>query len=386
MIKKKIVIVMVLLLASALLPLPGSTSMIAQANEGGFTRIDGEIRGYPYSLFRPNNWNGDLVLLVHGSLPEFYDFHFEKLAPELAAQGFGVGFTSMGQETGSGEGAALKEVTLNTRLVQAQFTAQFEAPNRTYLYGFSRGATNITQLLETSPVHYDGVFSVCGGNGGAQVAWNYFLNARVLFDYYFPAVIPGDPLNSTVSDLDGFFMLVPDIIAAIVTNPNAAIEMAGVDQYALVYSDFNELIGGIVESLAIPITSVNALIHDIGGNPFDNTGTTYTGSSNDAALNAGVARFTADQRATNYLRTWGKPNGSIGGTPYLVLHTSGDSIVHERFHNDYYQSLVQSTGNIDYFLRRVVDRTGHCTFSNEELAAHFSDLVNWVETGVKPSP
>jgi hypothetical protein len=32
------------------------------------------------------------------------------------------------------------------------------------------------------------------------------------------------------------------------------------------------------------------------------------------------------------------------------------------------------------------DRFGNCTFSNEELASHFSELVNWVETGVRQNP
>jgi hypothetical protein len=39
---------------------------IPQANGGNFTRIDSEVQGYPYSLFKPEEWNGDLVLLVHG--------------------------------------------------------------------------------------------------------------------------------------------------------------------------------------------------------------------------------------------------------------------------------------------------------------------------------
>lgn len=122
------------------------------------------------------------------------------------------------------------------------------------------------------------------------------------------------------------------------------------------------------------------------GNPFDNLETTYTGSRDDEALNAGVARIGADPHARNYLRTWYEPDGSINGTPFLALHTSRDPIVRERANNDKYESLVESTGNGEFFLRRVVDRFGNCTFSAEELASHFSDLVDWVETGVKPSP
>jgi pimeloyl-ACP methyl ester carboxylesterase len=384
--KRKLVILFVLIGLILVLPLAGNRSGIALADEAEYTRIDGEIRGYPYTLIRPDNWNGDLVLLVHGSIPEFYDFRFEVLAPELASLGFGVGFTTLMDNSGQELGEPLKEVTLNTRIVQAQFTANFGQPARTYLYGFSRGAVNMIHLVETSPELYDGVFSVCGSNGGPQMAWDYFLHARVLFDYYFPGVLPGEPLDTPYRSLDGFFETVPLMVQAILANPAAAIDMAAVYQFDLQYNDFPELLNGIIESQAIPITTINILIENIGGNPFDNIQTVYTGSSDDAALNIGVARFSSDRRAKNYFSTWGEPSGRLGSTPFLALHTSRDSIVPERLNNDNYQTLVEGSGYGEFFLRRVIDRRGHCTIDNAELAEHFADLVSWVETGVRPNP
>jgi hypothetical protein len=70
----------------------------------------------------------------------------------------------------------------------------------------------------------------------------------------------------------------------------------------------------------------------------------------------------------------------------LALHTSRDPIVPDHFHNEKYQQWVESTGNGEYFLRRVIDRSGHCFFSNEELMRNFLDLVGWVETDVRPDP
>jgi predicted esterase len=373
-----LVVMLVLLLTSVSATLP------AQSSTGDFYRVNGEIRGHPYSLYLPDDWNGDLVLLVHGTLPDWVQYNFEALAPELVSLGYGVGYSLLagGREA---EGTALKEITINTRIVQAQFTAEFGKPNRTYLFGFSRGATNITNLVESSSVRYDGVLSVCGGNAGSKVALDYLFTARVLFDYYFPGVLPDEPMTSN-ADLDSYADdILPDIIDAILARPDLAMDMADVDQYKLPYVDFPDLIGGIVWSLAIPVTDASTLVASAGGNFFDNMDVVYTGSTDDKALNAGIARFQAEPRAKNYFQTWGQPSGKINATPFLALHTSRDPIVPDHFHNEKYQQLVESTGNGEYFLRRVIDRSGHCFFSNEELMHNFLDLVGWVETGVRPS-
>ena len=55
----------------------------ARAAEHGETRIDGDIAGTAYTLLRPEAWNGDLVLMVHGSIPA----EFELLALLMASPG-----------------------------------------------------------------------------------------------------------------------------------------------------------------------------------------------------------------------------------------------------------------------------------------------------------
>jgi len=364
-------------ISAFLLVLSSGHAVYATGND--FTRADGEISGASFSLFRPENWNGDLVLLVHGSIPG----EFEALASELVAGGFGVAFTAL--PPGSGEGSALKDITIATRVVEAQFTSHFGPPGQTYLFGFSRGGHNMSQLLETSPAKYSGMLSICGGNGGTQLQWDYFFTARILFDYYFPGVLPGTPERMPPLDLDTFLgTIAPDVITAISLNPLAAIEMASVDQYDLRYNDLEELVSGIVQSLAIHSIGVNDLLSAANGNPFDNTRINYTGTGDDVALNAGIVRLRADQPARQYLRVWYEPNGSVGSTPVLLLHTSRDPIVPESANNDKYEALVQSTGNEDFLVRRVVDRFGHCTFSPAEIASSFTDLIAWVEAGIRP--
>ena len=358
-----------------------SSGQAVYANGSPFTRVDGEIAGTPFSLLKPVEWNKDLVLLVHGSITQ----EFEELASQLVSEGFGVAFSTL--RTGSGDGSALKEITIATRAVEAQFTSHFGNPDHTYLFGFSRGAHNMTQLLETSPARYSGMLSICGGNGGPQLQWDYFFTARILFDYYFPGVLPGSPDRMPAMDLDAFFGTVAqDVINAILLNPLAATEMASVDQYDLRYNNFEELASGIFQSLAIHSIGVNDLLRAAKGMPFDNTLVNYTGTGDDIALNAGIARLRANQPARQYLRVWYEPNGSIGSTPVLLLHTSRDPVVPELANNDKYEALIRSTGNENSLVRRVVDRFGHCMFSPAEIATGFAELVAWVEAGKKPLP
>jgi len=356
-------------------------SVDGRAAGHGETRIDGEIAGTPYTLLQPDTWNGDLVLLVHGSIPN----DFEALAPGFTAQGYGVAFVTLTNIVGDGDDDAYREVTLATRKVQAKFTARFGQPNRTYLFGFSRGAHNMTRLVETSSARYDGMLSICGANGGTQQQLDYFFTARVLFDYYFPGVLPGSPLEMPPLDFNGFFSTVaPLVINAVLQNPLAAAEMAAVDQYGLQYNDFGELVSGILQSLIIHSVTVNGTLDAARGNPFDNSATGYTGTSNDAALNAGIARLVADPQARAYAATWYEPSGSIGGTPVILLHTSRDPIVPDSPGNDKYEALVEASGNGDFLLRRTIDRFGHCEVTPDEIFGSFAELVGWAETGVRP--
>ena len=373
--------------ASILVVLAAALTLAPRGDAGaapqGAIRIDGEMAGTEYVLVRPEAWNGDLVLLVHGSIPD----DFEALAPGLVAQGFAVAFVTLTPSVGDGDGDAYRKVPIATQQARARFVARFGPPDKTYLFGFSRGAHNMTRMLDTSPDRYDGMLSICGANGGTQQQLDYFFNARVLFDYHFPGVLPGSALQMPELDLSGFLgTIAPLVLEAIARDPGAAVELAAVDQYSLAYQSFDELALGILQSLLIHSISINGIIDAMHGNPFENRTTVYAGTSDDDALNAGIARLAADPQARRYAANWHEPDGSIGGTPVILLHTSRDPIVPEPANNDRYASLVEEGGQGEFLLRRVVDRFGHCSFTPEEIFGSFADLVTWAETGWRPDP
>ena len=111
---------------------------------------------------------------------------------------------------------------------------------------------------------------------------------------------------------------------------------------------------------------------------FDNTSTDYTGSSDDAALNAGMGRYSSTTDARNYLDHWYQPAGKIS-LPILTLHTTRDPVV--PLSNEHvYKQIVTDAGREDLLMQYEVDRFGHCAFTTEEMLAAFQDLVNWSES------
>jgi fermentation-respiration switch protein FrsA (DUF1100 family) len=117
------------------------------------------------------------------------------------------------------------------------------------------------------------------------------------------------------------------------------------------------------------------------GAPLDNWDTWYSGTSNDAALNAGVARFQMPSNARTYLQHYYAPNGQLE-IPVLTLHNTRDMIV-PLGHEESYQQLVASAGCSDMLRQRTIERMDHA-FTTEETLSAFEELVAWCESLHQP--
>jgi hypothetical protein len=111
----------------------------------------------------------------------------------------------------------------------------------------------------------------------------------------------------------------------------------------------------------------------LGGQPYDNTTRVYQGSSDDAALNAGIARFAADPGARAALARF-ETTGQVSD-PIVTLHTSGDPIVPVA-HQGLYAAKVEAAGAGALLDEDAVGRYGHCTFEQGELLSAFGTLVD----------
>jgi pimeloyl-ACP methyl ester carboxylesterase len=352
--------------------------------------VSGEIGpGAQYALHVPAEWNGDLILFLHGYAPTAWPValpdadpnwgaRYAAIRDNALARGYAFGWSS-----NSENGLALRDAMIRTRQLKGLFVASFGRPQHTYLWGFSMGGAAALHLAEQNPQLVDGVLSECGVVLGFAPIIDQRFNLRVLFDYFYPGVIPG-PATAFPADV-AWATVQPGVIAAILANPAAAMELAAVDQVRLEYNDdFGELVQHIVTSLLF--SSAWWWTGDIwartNGHPFfDNSTLWYTGSSDDAALNAGVARFTAHPSAVNEIAHWYSPSGHLN-VPVLMMHTQRDQQVPIR-HVLTFADLVAAAGSGDLLVQRIQDRFGHCAFTEAEEVAAMEDLATWVRTGVR---
>jgi len=348
--------------------------------------------GAAFAMFVPTEWNGRLVLYAHGfvdpaapiALPDVLPADIApwviELRETLLGAGFAVAYSSYAEN-----GWAVKDGFERTHELRAIFIDRFGTPTHVYVIGRSLGALITMMLAEKRAEFYQGALPLCGPVGGGVLEANYIGNVRVLFDFFFPDVIPGDAVNVPPLDFSPNSPLVLSIIAAIVANPEAAIALASVDQIELPWTTFPELINSIVRSLGYNIRGTNDVLARTGGaSPFGNTDTRYSGLGRfDRVLNDGVDRFEADEEGIEFLERFYQPRGKLT-IPVLTLHTTLDPDV-PFFHEAALAHIVRRAGRSKWLVQESMQRYGHCNFTPAEVTESFLRLVDWAEKGVKPA-
>ncbi len=364
-----------------------SLFLLASLNVSAASQIvQGEIKGAPYQIEIPETWNGDLVMLQHGfvfpgpglTLPPADHAYFDPLSTELAARGYAVAYSAFRTN-----GWAIQEGAKDTSALAKHFDEAFGPAENTYLIGYSMGTQIGDMLVRKGPQkdRFAGHLAVCASLGGATLLTNYSNDGWVLFDYFFPGVLPGEPITT---GFDFFGIWFSEILPAIQANPVAATEYASV--MGIPWNSPPERDFAVLLSLIIIGDGMLGIQDSAKGNFFDNQFTVYSGSSDDMALNEGVARYEADPRAQEYLRRYYDPTGSLGHTRVLHLHETRDPIVNLQLHVSAYHQVLEAAGESGQYVLRTKDQSNHCGFSNDEILASFDDLVEWVETGVAPTP
>jgi len=353
----------------------------------GPVHIEGKIGpGALYALDVPEEWNGDLVLYAHGYVPPMLPVELQDVSGEPAENefrdalldlGYGVAYSSYSEN-----GYAVKDGLTRTRQLRGLFASRVGKPDRTYVVGKSLGGLIGLMAAEKHPGLFDGALPMCGLVGGGPMEIDYIYDVRVLFDHFYPGVLPGNAVDVPAGTNP--FAYVGPVLAAIGANPLAAFDLAAVDQVDLPYSNPAELVESILNALFFNLAATADLHDRTGGGFFDNSSTVYTGSSNDAALNDGVDRFEGTPRGRNYLENWYLPKGDLK-IPVLTLHTDMDPVV-PLFHEPAYAGIVAAAGRSDLLVQRTISTYGHCAFTLDEQVDAFEDLVAWAENGVVPTP
>lgn len=243
--------------------------------------------------------------------------------------------------------------------------------------------------METYSDTFDGGLALCGPLRIYYRAVPEGADFRVVLDYFFPEVLPGDAMN--VPEDAWRYWKTPgpgpsqgyccDILDAIEGRPWRAGQLFNVTKVCTDQENPDSKPDSATLQLSCSIHATNDMLDTLGGNPYDNQSTWYQGSRCDWCLNLGVDRFAADPEAVDEIRRFDS-TGDIE-VPLVTLHTTCDPLVSFR-HELIYWHLAQSQGNTDKLLVLPIQRHGHCTFEVRELLLAFAALVYQVEGRLPP--
>jgi len=373
--------------------LPNSEDIVTNTTSG--CEFGTQHSGANYQICLPTSppqppWNGDLVVYAHGYVsidkplvPQDDKVGGIPISQIITGMGFAFATTSYYKNGLVEPKRGIKDLR---KLVKI-FRKKHGAPNRTYLVGVSEGGLITTLAIEKRPDEneeeenvFNGGLALCGPIGDFREQINYFGNFRVVFDFFFPGVIPGSPVNIPQAVMEAWDDPNPvnnlqlAIIAAISANQQKTAQLLAVTDAAFDPGDLATIGNTVLGILFYNILGTNDAIATLGGQPFDNQQTMYSRSFDDEALNNGIQRFSADPAAINrsesHYQTSGQPT-----VPLFTMHTDLDEIV-PSFHETLYRLKVIQTGSTALHTNiPEINRYGHCNFELAELLNAFGQLI-----------
>jgi pimeloyl-ACP methyl ester carboxylesterase len=332
-----------------------------------------------------SGWNGDLVVWAHGYRRVTEGLAFQDLelsdGTNLAVIAQSLGFAFVATTYRQNGLTVLEGLDDIRELVVAFRVLMGRAPVHTYMAGASAGGLVTTLLIERTPELFSGGLALCAPAGDFLKEFEYIGDFRLLFDVYFPGVLPGNGIrisDELIHNWDSVY--VPRIERAIAANPLAALNLISTSKAAIDLKDGASILKTVKNVLAYSTFSTNDAIAKLRGNPYGNLFRIYTGSINDGILNRTILRVTADP-ATLFTMPAYQTSGRLT-LPLVTMHTIADEIV-PFWHQVLYQWKAKPTGR-GKLTPIVIDRYGHCNFTGLEALVAFGLLVEQV-TGAQPA-
>jgi pimeloyl-ACP methyl ester carboxylesterase len=383
---------LLVLLAPALLALsacaPEAVESAPQEEPGILSSCqDGEqASGAVYRICMPESspWNGDLLVYAHGYVA--YDRPVEIPEDQLVVGGVYIPelITSLGYafatSSYSTNGLAMRDGVADLVDLVDLFTAAHGSPGRTYLAGPSEGGIITVLALEKHPDLFDGGLAACGPVGGLPAQTNYMGDYRVLFDYYFPGLLPGEAITIPQELIDNWDTHYATVVYPTISAPSSAYSMTqllAVTGAAYDPADPATAFTTTQGLLWYSVFATNDAKAKLGGQPYDNVERTYGGSDDDAALNDGVRRYNADRVALEAMEADYQTYGHLN-RPLVTVHTTLDEII-PYWHEPLYAGKVAAHNRTELHHNTAISRYGHCHFTPGEVMEAFARLVDMVD-------
>lgn len=285
------------------------------------------------------------------------------------------------------------------------FVQQFGQPRRMVLHGQSYGGGVASVAAEqygsqvvdnkTGRTAFDAVLLTSGVLGGGVDAYTMRLDLRAVYQFY----CQNHPLP-TEPQYPLWMGLPADSSLNHAELERRVHDCLGTDKPAAERSPVQtRRLQGILA--AVPVTEKSLFGHlnwgtflfrdltqkRLGGhNPFDNSRTYYKGvdAASEAALNAGVPRYTAEPQAVGQLLADSRPTGRTS-LPTLTIRGINDPTAFVELANSY-QQIREAAGTAGQLVQVYTDERGHSYLSDPEYRAAMALLLDWVDQGAKPSP
>jgi pimeloyl-ACP methyl ester carboxylesterase len=334
----------------------------------------------------PGPWNKDLFIFAHGYMTPSATLRIpdEQLTlsdgtttPDVVNL-LGYAFATTSYST---NGLAVPEGIADITDLVAIFKKDHPTLRHVYLAGGSEGGLITAMAIEQHPDIFSGGLATCGPIGDFAEHVNYLGDFRVVFDYFFPGLIPDNAITIPQSLINTWDTYYPATVLPVLMDPASALsltQLLSVTMDDARFVDSTTAITTVSGLLGYSVFTTNDGNTKLGGQPFDNSTCVYAGSLDDVALNAGVARFSAYPVALRKIQIDYQTSGQLR-VPLITLHTTLDPIV-PYWHEPLYRDKVVARGRMHrYDEFPPGDRYGHCNFTSAEVQSALALLVSRVE-------
>jgi pimeloyl-ACP methyl ester carboxylesterase len=385
----------------------------AQKRRGFPADISGELKGAPFRIVVPENWNGTLLVYAHGyrdkaDHPGEVDNRNADVAPNAAFEPvlLGQGYALAGTAY-KDNGWAVEEGIHDLKNLVTHFRGRIANPQKVIIWGFSMGTVIAFESMEKFPDIYDGALCGCAVGAGATQSWDSAGDLTLAYDTVFgmPAMWgnPGDVRDDIDFETEVGAKLFPELqnpanfpkfeFMRLVTGtpgrgivppappafyPNWVITdmffatearselerraRGAVTQNLDRNYDLTVAERGYLNSLGVPNSVIDSWLLQM------NNGRIYS----------------PPNRSRNYLKRNANYTGEIE-KPVLTVHTLVDPLVAVSQEREYLET-VTNAGRTQYLYQAYTNGNGHCNFTPQQLQASLFAITNWVENGIPPTP
>ena len=326
-------------------------------------------------------WNGDLVVFAHGYVPATVPLQDPGLlvVGERLVNLFGYAFATTSYSV---NGLAVVEGIHDVVDLVDVFAAHYRAPVKIYLVGYSEGALISTLVIEQYPEIFDGALAMCGPIGDFEEQITYIGDFRVVFDYFFPGLLPPSPVEIPQQLIDDwashYRMTIKPVVEDPLHDPDVE-QLMAVTGAAHSPADRATREQTILGVLSYNVLGTNDAVAKLGGQPFSNRERLYVGSVDDQSLNQRVFRVAPDQAALGELSLRYRTSGQLT-RPLVAIHTTRDPIVPYR-QMELYRAKVDRAETSGLFRATGVERYGHCNFTPLEILGAFFQMSQMANPG-----